>query len=453
MSNYVSRDKKVEAAYRKLTGVDINEQYMTWDARGKGYCGEFEIFSELYTKIPGRCKILMNLQIPSSYGRTTEIDLLLIHETGLYVFEVKHYKGTIYGRMEDPRWTQYFRTEPNNPFQNPVLQNNWHIEQLQKLCPTLPIRSYIVFTSDEVDLRVTGSAAATLCYKHEACSLLLRGCGNAPQCLTPEQIDGVFNSLKDYSPMQAASVTYDGAKLSLYQFIEALGDLHSKKMQEAEQNYIDKEKTVMQKAKNLNVRVIAICAAAFLVFAMVCSASVKSNKEAKQAAIAKADAQVEKYKADAEAARTELQEFAKKWEVVTDFEIDGTKLKDDYVSVDNVTLVNSSDVGDVVKFSCVLTHNGEDFYVLIDKDSMLTIVLTDGRVIETPYYKYPYYSYSLGYSSNYKTLHIKNHEFAGFSAEEVAFIKMTNLQIKRITAIYGEKPVLTNYEIVLYNTQ
>ena len=87
--------------YKQLTGVDIEAQKRLWDERGKGYYGEYLVFNKLFDAIPGCGKIIMNLQIPGSYGNTTELDLVFIHETGVYVFEIKHYKGTIYGKTED----------------------------------------------------------------------------------------------------------------------------------------------------------------------------------------------------------------------------------------------------------------------------------------------------------------------------------------------------------------
>ena len=144
----------IASQYRNLTGVDIEMQRLLWDERGKGYYGEYLVFKKLYPKLSGCCKILMNLQVPAGDGRTTEIDLLLIHETGLYVFEMKHYKGTIYGKSHEQKWTQYFRTAPNSRFYNPVLQNQYHIKALQKMFPGIPVYSFIVFTSPECDLRV-----------------------------------------------------------------------------------------------------------------------------------------------------------------------------------------------------------------------------------------------------------------------------------------------------------
>ena len=96
--------------YQEMTSVDLDEQKRIWDERGKGYYGEFLVMQDLYLYLRGESKLLMNLEIPADDGKKTEIDLLLIHETGLYVFEVKYYKGTIYGKYDDSSWTQYFRT-------------------------------------------------------------------------------------------------------------------------------------------------------------------------------------------------------------------------------------------------------------------------------------------------------------------------------------------------------
>jgi hypothetical protein len=96
----------LNSIYKQLTSVDIDEQRQIWDERGKGYYGEYLLFCRLYKDIAGTGKILMNLDIPVDDVNKTEIDLLLIHETGLYVFEIKHHKGIIYGKDTDSVWTE-----------------------------------------------------------------------------------------------------------------------------------------------------------------------------------------------------------------------------------------------------------------------------------------------------------------------------------------------------------
>lgn len=440
--------------YKQLTGIDISEQISEWDDRGKGYYGEYLLFSEIYRKFPGCCKILMNLQIPSEHGKTTEIDLLLIHETGLYVFEVKYYKGTIYGKMDDAQWTQYFRTVKNNCFPNPIYQNQWHIKQLNRLVPELPIHSFIVFTNEQCDLKITGNASNTTLCNISSMHTRFRTVSRQSEFkLEIDEIDNIFNLLKVYSPMQEVDVIYkDDKNINFYQFVEMLDNFHTTrredlergyvtKAQLLEQNYIAKENENKKKAKKVQRRTKTLCVAIILFFFILTSNITSSYQLQMKNAISNADA-----------AQRELNEFKKKWEVITDFEIDGEKLKENYVTVDHVNLTNSADFGDTVYLSFTITHNGEDFYVLIDKSSMFNIVLKDGRVIETPCYNSPYYSYSLGYSQKSKTLEVKKVEFTGFSAEQVSFVKLTHLQIKRIKYVYNENPMLTDYEIVLYES-
>ena len=62
----------IKNIYEQLTSVDIKKQQQIWDERGKGYYGEYLLFCELYKCVPGNCKILMNLNIPTEKEKTTE---------------------------------------------------------------------------------------------------------------------------------------------------------------------------------------------------------------------------------------------------------------------------------------------------------------------------------------------------------------------------------------------
>lgn len=69
---------------------------------------------------------------PSSFYLQTssgiaEIDALLLHESGMYVFECKHMTGSITGKARDRLWT---KTGDGHviSFTNPILQNKRHVE-------------------------------------------------------------------------------------------------------------------------------------------------------------------------------------------------------------------------------------------------------------------------------------------------------------------------------------
>lgn len=74
-------------------------------------------------------KILRNVYVPSIDGYS-EIDVLLLHETGIYVFESKNLSGSVYGDVKHPQWQRYKTNGEKGPIPNPILQNKRHIDCL-----------------------------------------------------------------------------------------------------------------------------------------------------------------------------------------------------------------------------------------------------------------------------------------------------------------------------------
>ncbi|MFN6431469.1 nuclease-related domain-containing protein [Eubacterium callanderi] len=107
----------------------------------KGKYGEYLTYDKLRS-LDGHKKFLFNCYIPKGNNETTEIDLIMIHSTGIYVFESKNYSGWIFGNESQKNWTQ---TLPNGNkvrkerFFNPIIQNKGHIKWLKN------------FLSNEVD--------------------------------------------------------------------------------------------------------------------------------------------------------------------------------------------------------------------------------------------------------------------------------------------------------------
>ena len=144
----------------------------------------------------------MNLDIPVSDLKTTEVDLILIHETGIYVFEIKHYAGSIHGNDTDKDWVQYSRTGNNSVFHNPVLQNNYHIQAIRNIMPDTPLHSFIVFTNSDCALHTNNSNPnIDICRLDTLKSFLeLRFASNKP-IYSLYDIDDLFTQLAPYSHM------------------------------------------------------------------------------------------------------------------------------------------------------------------------------------------------------------------------------------------------------------
>lgn len=76
-------------------------------------------------------RILQNVYVPIG-NLFTEIDILLIHESGLYVFESKNVYGKLYGDLESPLWSCYTKCNQKQSFCNPINQNKHHIRCLRE---------------------------------------------------------------------------------------------------------------------------------------------------------------------------------------------------------------------------------------------------------------------------------------------------------------------------------
>ena len=99
----------------------------------------------------GLCEphVLLNNVTLQIGNETTQIDHVLVMETGIFVIETKHYSGWIFGRPQDAYWTQVIYRRKSR-FQNPIRQNHGHLRALQTLF-TLPNENFfpvVVFTGD-----------------------------------------------------------------------------------------------------------------------------------------------------------------------------------------------------------------------------------------------------------------------------------------------------------------
>ena len=75
-------------------------------------------------------KILQNVYIPKFGGKYSEIDVLLLHETGVYVFESKNLSGIVYGYSDNSPWERYKKNGEKDFIVNPIEQNKGHINAL-----------------------------------------------------------------------------------------------------------------------------------------------------------------------------------------------------------------------------------------------------------------------------------------------------------------------------------
>lgn len=199
---------KFKSNLRKRNKSTSNLEYSDHesDAEYKGRMGEDRILDEL-EKLNFKCELIKNIILKKEEG-TTEIDIILITHVGLYVFEVKNYRGWIFGSAISKKWTQSFYTGQKEHFMNPIHQNYGHIETLKQMLngkyPNLNYYSVIVFT-DHATLKQVPQSSTNLIIENESnlnrslyASILNEQANQALIQLSYDDIEDVFCYLMDY---------------------------------------------------------------------------------------------------------------------------------------------------------------------------------------------------------------------------------------------------------------
>ncbi len=123
LRDYKRKKRFDESLYKHISGKTYKETF--YDS---GNYGEYLIFRKLEEM--GEKFILTNIYLQQKDNTLTEIDLLAVNSTGIYVFESKNYSGWIFGDEKDKMWTQSLKGGNKYKFYNPIWQNNGHISAL-----------------------------------------------------------------------------------------------------------------------------------------------------------------------------------------------------------------------------------------------------------------------------------------------------------------------------------
>jgi hypothetical protein len=194
-----------KSAYSEATGNGLLKTFSD-----KGLYGEYLTF-RIVERCPGYKYILPNLYLPKGDGGTTEIDIALISESGVFVFESKNYSGWIFGNEKDLLWTQVLNKRTKIKLYNPIKQNQGHIAALKSNIVGADlddsvVRSYIVF-SERCELKqiaVTSPDVVVLKRNHLR-RHLLADAKSSEGVLDRHTVDRVQHLLNRYANVDSAT--------------------------------------------------------------------------------------------------------------------------------------------------------------------------------------------------------------------------------------------------------
>ena len=175
-----------------------------------GRTGEYWTYRNL-EGLPGYKKFLFNIYIPKGNGETTEIDVIMLHESGIYVLESKNYSGWIFGSENQQYWTQTLAAKGKSQksrFFNPIMQNKGHIKWLSnflEISSQSIFYSYIVFSERCTlkDIPVT-SGNSFVINRYELARSVRANAETKGKILTEKAIDAMYARLYPLTQVQEA---------------------------------------------------------------------------------------------------------------------------------------------------------------------------------------------------------------------------------------------------------
>lgn len=178
--------------FAMLKGEEPNPIERLLNYHDTGQYGEYATEYALgKNNIPGYRKTAHNVYLPYK-GHTTELDIVMVHEKGIFVFESKNYSGWIFGSADQQKWTQRLQNGETHLFYNPLKQNAAHCAALSTFLDISDshIFSYIVF-SERCELKKIpeDTAQFTIVRRPNLLKWLRRDLDRMVNIWTPQQVD------------------------------------------------------------------------------------------------------------------------------------------------------------------------------------------------------------------------------------------------------------------------
>ncbi len=190
----VKRSKYIKSDYYRTTKTAFHKVCFN-----KGAYGEY-LSSRYLEELDGYKKFLYNIYLEKNEEETTEIDVLMLHTSGIYVLESKNYSGWIFGREQDKNWKQTLQGGKKSSFYNPVKQNRTHIKYLSKALKEIGdfdycIQSLIVFSERCTLKKIEVYSENLKVIKRDELLDCCQKLSADKNVLTIEQIDRIYNLL------------------------------------------------------------------------------------------------------------------------------------------------------------------------------------------------------------------------------------------------------------------
>ncbi len=136
---------------------------------------------------------------------TTQVDIIAIDNTGIYVIESKAFSSIIKGKSNEKTWVQLFSGKNYNRFSNPINQNKRHLEAVKNnlkefALPENCFKSYIVFDNNcKLDVTVDKNCHAKVIQQKDLFYSILAERKNTENVLTDELVNNISRRFRAHA--------------------------------------------------------------------------------------------------------------------------------------------------------------------------------------------------------------------------------------------------------------
>lgn len=192
------RDYDNSGNYTPQRTDQIKHKWSSEDARIAGRKGEELIYKELSFRFPS-AKLITNLYIPHECDTGySEVDIVMIHETGVYCIECKNYTGSLIGDLSKDKIQQRYEGSKCFTIYNPIKQNNTHVFNVRRvLGDRYFVHNCVIFAKDIHIPQVRGTSVFFIGCISDLW-MLLEDVSSKKAILTNQDMNKIYNTLNEY---------------------------------------------------------------------------------------------------------------------------------------------------------------------------------------------------------------------------------------------------------------
>ena len=186
---YLSEYRKFSRA--SLFDVNLNKEIAI----------EYEVWKMLNSQNVTK-KIIIDSYIPKINGETAQIDMIMISNYGIYVFECKSTSGFIHGDGNSSNITVQYNRNAIYDSYNPIMQNKYHIKHLNGLLNVdySLYKSFIVYGNNCTLATISNLPDNTFVLNRKQLNFTLSTqFSSFKELLTDNQINEIYDKLKPYT--------------------------------------------------------------------------------------------------------------------------------------------------------------------------------------------------------------------------------------------------------------